>query len=145
MECKACLVVDCYLKRLLHEFLAGLSDALVKSGREHEHLLLVRSHLEDGLYIPAHVKLVQHFVALVEDEVLQLAQVEVVATDQRQKATWSTYEDLRRILLQLLDVLGDGLSTVHDINIYFRQVLSEPVILLLDLESQFSGVTHHKH
>ena len=105
----------------------------------------MRSHLEDGLYIPAHVKLVQHFVTLVEDEMLQLAQVEVVATNQRQKATWSAYEDLRGILLQLLDVLGDGLSTVHDINIYLRQVLSEPVILLLDLKGQFSGMTHHKH
>ena len=38
-----------------HELLANGSDLLAESCREHHHLLVVRSHLEDFLDIPAHI------------------------------------------------------------------------------------------
>jgi hypothetical protein len=49
------LVVYIDLERVLHKLLADNADVLVQGGREHHHLLVLRSSTEDGLDVVAHV------------------------------------------------------------------------------------------
>ena len=63
-------VVDVNLHRVLHELFAHGAHVVGERRREHHHLLLVRRRLEDLLHVAAHVKLLEHLVALVKDEVL---------------------------------------------------------------------------
>merc|ERR1712203_775251 len=79
-----CLVVDVHLHRVLHELLADWSDVLGEGGAEHHHLLLVGSRTENLLHVTPHVQLLEHLVALIQDEVLQVLQWKLLGTDQSQ-------------------------------------------------------------
>ena len=78
---------------VLHELLADWSDVLREGGAEHHHLLLVGSRAENLLHVAPHVcnrarsgmvqdkkvekkltQLLEHLVALIQDEVLQVLQ-----------------------------------------------------------------------
>ena len=65
----------------------------------------MRSHLENRLNIASHIKLFQHFVALVEDEMLHIRSVQVLASYKCQNATRGAYNDCRGRALEFLDVL----------------------------------------
>ena len=52
-------------------------------------------------------ELLEHFVALVEDEVLEVLEVELLAPDQRQDPAGSADDDVRAVGLEHLLVLGD--------------------------------------
>ena len=77
-------VIDVDLHRILHELLADGAHVLAERSREHHHLLLVRRGLEDLLHVLAHVELLEHLVALVQDKVLQVLQGKLLGTDQSQ-------------------------------------------------------------
>lgn len=49
------VLIDVVLGRVLHELSADRLDFLGKGGREHHHLLLLRSSTENILHISAHV------------------------------------------------------------------------------------------
>lgn len=66
----------------MHELSADGTDLFTQGGTEHHDLLLVRGHTKDLLDITPHVKLLQHLVAFVQDEVLDVAQVETLVARQ---------------------------------------------------------------
>ena len=89
--------------------------------------------------------LIEHLVALVEDEDLELIQVERLVLDQGQDSARSAYDDVRRVrAVESFDVVLDGHATEEDIFADFRQVLGESVELLLDLIGQLSRVAQNQ-
>jgi len=154
------LVIDVDLERVLHELLADNAHLLVEGGGEHHHLLVLGCSAEDGLNVVAHVckvlaeagqsrrfvltGLVQHLVALIEDEVLQVGKAEMPIADEGVDTTGSTDDDVRVSVLvaKELDVLLNGSSSVEDTNLDVRQELGEAVVLVADLVGQLASVAH---
>ena len=71
------LVVHVNLHGIVHELLAHGANLLGQGGGEHHHLLVVGGHLEDLLHVRAHVELLEHLIALVEDEMTALLERDV--------------------------------------------------------------------
>merc|ERR1719237_716083 len=139
------LVVHVHLHRILHELLADGADVLAEGGAEHHDLLLVRRRTEDLLHVAPHVELLEHFVALVEDEVLEVLEVELLAPDQRQDPAGSADDDVRAVGLEHLLVLGDRQATEEHSGLDAGHVLGEPLVLFADLEGELPGVAHDEH
>jgi hypothetical protein len=87
----------------------------------------------------------EDFVALVEHEDLQVAEVEVLLLGEGQDPPRGAHDDVRGLhSLEDLDVVGNGETTVEHLSLNLRQVLSKPSELILDLVCKFSGVANNK-
>jgi len=141
------LVVNVDLERVLHELLAGLADLLCQGGGEHHHLLVSGCGAEDGLHIVAHVGLVKHLVALIEDEVLQIGEAEVPVADESVDTAGGTDNNVgvRVLVAKKLDVRLNGCSAVEDTNPDIGQELGETVVLVPDLVGQLTSVAHDQN
>ena len=62
------------------------------------YLLLVGGEAEDILNVASHVQLLQHLVALVQNEMLDVLQVERAVSGQRQNPARSPDDDVRVLL-----------------------------------------------
>ena len=93
------LVVDVHLHRILHELLAHGSDVLGQGGREHHDLLLLWCLDEDLLYVLAHVNLVKALVALIEDKLRQLIELQVLLAQETKNTSWCAYQHMRAAVL----------------------------------------------
>merc|ERR1719180_782490 len=100
---------------------------------------------EDLLDVASHVKLLQHLVTLVQDEMLQVLQRQLLALDQGENSTGSSHNDVGTVVLQNLLILSDGQTAEEDTNLDVGEELAEPLVLLADLEGQLPGVAHHQH
>jgi hypothetical protein len=91
-------------------------------------------------------RLVQHLVALIEDEVLQVGKAKMSITNEGVDTTGSTDNDVGVGLLvaKKLDVLLNGSSSVKDTNLDVRQELSKAVVLVADLVGQLASVAHYQ-
>jgi len=98
----------------LHEFLANLARLFRQGGREHHHLLLVRRLAEDLLDVAAHVKRIEHLVALVKNEMLDMLQVERLGADKAQDAAGGADDNVRAVLLERLLVLVNWHTAEED-------------------------------
>lgn len=89
-----------------------------------------------------HTDLVEHLVALVEDEAVDTAKAKVLVTHESIQTTRGADNDVRVCLLVLenVDVLLDRGATVEDRSLHIGQVLAEARVLILDLERQLAGV-----
>lgn len=98
---------------------------------------------------PSHARqltqLFQHFVALVEDEMLQVLQVELLVADESENAAGCADDDVRDGGLKSLLVLLDRHAAEEDRNLDARHVLAEALVLLADLECEFARVAHDQH
>lgn len=88
--------------------------------------------------------LVEHLVALVENEHADAAEAEVLVADERVKTTGSTDDDVGMSLLVLEDlgILLDRSTTVEDAGLDVGHVLAETVVLVANLESELTSVAH---
>jgi len=147
MQGQSSLVIDCDLKGLLHKLLADRAHLRVQRRREHHHLLLVRRLLEDGLNIGPHVESCQHVVTLIQDKVLEIGRVEVLAADECQNAAGCAHNNRRRVFLESSDVLGDRLATIHNLDRHFLLVVvsRKSIVFFFDLERELAGMTHDQH
>jgi hypothetical protein len=95
---------------------------------------------------PKLTNLVKHLVTLIEDEGLDIAQGELLVTDQGVQTTGGGDNDVGVGLLVLedLNVLLDGGTTEENIGLDVGEVLGETSVLVLDLVGQFAGVAHHE-
>merc|ERR1719431_2492087 len=93
------LVVDVNFHGILHELLADRSDILAECCGEHHDLLLMGSGPEDLLDISPHVKLLQHLVALVKHEMLEVLQGQLLALNQSQDSARSTHNYVGTVVL----------------------------------------------
>ena len=95
MEGKLFLIINKYFERILHEFPTNIFDLWGESGRKHHDLLFMGGCLENWLNISPHIRLLQHFVALVQDKELKLRQIQVLLLYERQNSSWSSNYDMR--------------------------------------------------
>ena len=88
--------------------------------------------------------LVEHLVTLVEDEALDVAEAELLVSDEGVQTTRSCDDDVRVSLLvgEELDVLLHGSTTVEDGGLDIRHVLCESGVFVLDLVGELTGVAH---
>ena len=91
--------------------------------------------------------LVEHLVALVEDEHADAAETEVLVANQGVETTRSTDDDVGVGLLVLKDlgILLDGSTTVEDAGLDVGHVLAETVVLVTNLESKLTSVAHDEN
>ncbi len=141
---------------IIHELLANWADLLGQGGTEHHHLLLMWGGLEYFLHISSHVcksnistivithnscsltKLIQHFITLVQNEVLQVFRIESLVTNQCEYPARSPNNYVRTVVLQGLFVFLDGNPTKEYGNLYVIEVLAKTLVLLVYLKGQFS-------
>ena len=91
--------------------------------------------------------LVQHLVALVEDEALDIAEAELLVSDEGVQTTRSCDDDVRVSLLvgEELDVLLHGSTTVEDGGLDIGHVLCESGVFVLDLVGELTSVAHDQN
>ena len=94
-----------------------------------------------------HTDLVEHLVALVEDELADVAKLEMLVANKRIETTWRGDDDVWMCLLipQNFDVLVDLSASIEDTSLHVWQVLAETLVLGADLVGQFTSVAHDKH
>jgi len=137
------VIVHVHLHRVGHELLAHRSHLFRQSSREHHNLLLVWGGFENVLNIASHVELFQHFVALVQDKVLDVLQVQLSASHQSENSAWSSDDDVWRILSKRLSVVLHWHTAKEDSDLDVVQVLTEPLVLFADLEGELTSVAEN--
>lgn len=90
--------------------------------------------------------LIQHLVALVEDEHLEIIEFQIFSARQSQDSTWGSNHDVRSLLwvFQQLDIVVNWDTTVESGTSDLLQVFCESIEFLLDLVRQLSGVAQDK-
>lgn len=107
---------------------------------------MVRSSPEDILDIPTHVDLLQDFVTLVNDKVLDTRYLQALVTNEGVHTTGGTDKNVRALGLVLEHglVLGDGSTTVDDTGANIGHVFGETGVLVANLVGELSGVAENK-
>lgn len=101
----------------MHELFADWADLFAERGREHHHLFRVRRVAEDFLHVAAHFQLLQHLVALVQNEMFEKFEVELFVADQSEDAPGGADHDLRVVCLQIFLVFLNGKTTEEHSNL----------------------------
>lgn len=84
----------------------------------------------------------EHLVALVENENLEISEIELLLFDQSENSSRGAHNNVRGLnSLKDLNVVINGLSTVHDLSSELRQVLSKSGKFVLDLICKFTNMT----
>jgi hypothetical protein len=87
----------------------------------------------------------KHFVALIEDEDLEVREVKVTLLDEGKDTAWSTNNDVRLFeSLEKSDVLVDGNTTIDHLCSDVWKLGRETSEFLLDLIGEFSVVAEDK-
>ena len=89
-------------------------------------------------------ELLEHLVALVQDEELHLIQLQRSFPYQRQQSPWSADEDVGRGGFEELLMGEDGFAAVDNLGLDVRHVFGEADELLLDLVGQLMSVADHQ-
>jgi len=146
MKSQFSILIDIVLRGVLHELSADRLNLIGESSTEHHDLLLLGSSTEDFLDVAAHVDLVEHLVALVENEDTDAAQTKVLVTNQRIQPAGSTNDNVgvSVLILENLSILGDGSTAVEDPSFDLRHVLAKAGVLVADLKSELTSVAHNK-
>ena len=145
MEGELGLVVDVDLDGVGgREHARNGADLLGDGGGEEHDLLVVGGLLEDLLDGAAHVDLLEERVALVEDNALDVANVEVLLLDQLLDATGGADHDVRHHGLEHVLVLLDGDAAEVDMDFDLGHVLGEAHELTADLIRELARVAHHQ-
>lgn len=93
----------------------------------------------------AHTDLVEHLVALIENKVLDVSELEGLLTDKGKDTAGSTDKDVWAEILVAEDVLISlqRRTTVEDLGANLGEVLAEASELVLDLEGQLASVAEN--
>jgi len=91
--------------------------------------------------------LVQHLVALVQHETLEVAQIQFLLSDKSVQTAGRSDNNIGIVLLiaKELNVLLDRRSSVENGGLHVRQVLAEPSILVFDLVGKLARVAHNQN
>jgi hypothetical protein len=140
------LVVHEDFKGISHELLASPSDLLRQRGTEHHDLLVVRRSPEDFLNVTAHVKLFEHFVALVQYKVLHVFGVQNFISREGVQPTGGGDDDVGAFVLvsQGFRVFGYRGAAIEGADPNIRHVLGETGVLVFDLEGEFTGMAENE-
>lgn len=113
-----------------------MSDILVRSWDRKESARSVRL-----------TNLVEHLVALIEHESLDVAQTELLVANQCVETSWGSDDDVWVGVFagQEFDILLHWGTSVEDCSLDVGHVLAEAGVFVLDLVRQFTGMTHDEH
>lgn len=97
--------------------------------------------------VEALTKLLQHFVALVQNEMLDFLRVEVLVTGQSVESSRSSHDDVRALglVLEDLNILGNWSATKYDGSANVWHVTREACVLVADLVCKLSSVAQNDH
>ena len=102
------------------------------------------------IYIIIHhvylTNLVKHLVAFIENEDLAAVQAKVLVSDKSVQSAWCGDDNVgvRFLILQNLGILLDGSSSIENSSFHIGHVLAETCVLVLDLVSKLTSVTHNQ-
>jgi hypothetical protein len=153
VEVQFSLTFDDEFVRLLHVESANFLGGFRQGGREHHDLQALLGRIlrhEDFLDLLPHGGLIEHLVALVQNEMLQVIQLQNWilwwGAAEGLDSTWSTYYDMRGsfLVFQNLLILLDWYTAEKDLLSNVWEILRESVCLLLDLVGQLSRVTQNE-
>mmetsp|Transcript_39396 Transcript_39396/g.51560 ORF Transcript_39396/g.51560 Transcript_39396/m.51560 type:complete len:390 (+) Transcript_39396:638-1807(+) len=145
MQGQLALFLDEHLGGVAHELAARLLDLVGESRSEHHHLLAMGRSLEDLLDVAAHVDILEHLIALVENEHLQVVQVQGLVLGQVQDTAWGAHDDVGSVgALQQLLLLLKGLATEDAFSLNVWHELGETREFALDLVGKLTGVREDK-
>lgn len=87
----------------------------------------------------------EHLVALIEDEDLEIAEIEVTLLDESEDTPWGANNDMRLLnSLEESDVLANGDTAIYYLGAQLGKLLLESVELLLNLISKLSIVAENE-
>lgn len=91
--------------------------------------------------------LVEHLVALIENEYLDAPQAQVLVPNQGVETARSGNDDVGMLVLVLqnLNVLLHGGAAVKDGRLDIGHVFAEPCVFILNLICELTRVTHHEN
>ena len=91
--------------------------------------------------------LIQHLVTLIENESFDVAEAQILVSNEGVQTTGCSDNDVRMCLfiLEYLDILLNGSSTVEDCGLDVGHVLAESKVFVLNLVRQFAGVAHNEY
>lgn len=96
---------------------------------------------ENLLNLGAHVRLIKHLIALIENEGLKVVKHQILLLDESQHATGSTDHDVRRFeALENFFILADRNSAKDGLATNIGKILGEAVELVLDLDSELACI-----
>lgn len=90
-------------------------------------------------------QLLQHLIAFIEHKVLDVLHAEGLVTNEGQRTSGCSYDDVRAVLFQDFLILLDSQATKEHRHLDSGHVLGEALVLFADLEGQLSCVAHHKN
>mmetsp|Transcript_24460 Transcript_24460/g.43850 ORF Transcript_24460/g.43850 Transcript_24460/m.43850 type:complete len:202 (-) Transcript_24460:944-1549(-) len=102
-------------------------------------------HAENFLDITTHIKRLQDSITLIQNKVLNMIQLECLLPRQSQNTSRGAHHNVRTIILNHIPVGLDGNPTIEYRSLHFRQILGEPLVLVRNLEGQFTSVTENQH
>ncbi len=98
-----------------------------------------------NFFEPILTDFIQHFVAFVENEDLQVWQVEVTLLDKLEDSSWCTDNDVRLLeTLEESDVITDGDTSIDNLSSDVWHLRLQSHKLLFDLICQLSVMAEHK-
>lgn len=88
--------------------------------------------------------MVEHLVALVENELADVSKLEMLVAHKRIETAWRRNNDVWVSLLvsQNFDILIDLSSAIEDTGLDIGQILAKSLVLSTNLIGQFAGVAH---
>jgi hypothetical protein len=91
--------------------------------------------------------LIKHLIALIKDELADVAKLELLLADESVQTTWGADNDMGMGLIagEQLNVLLDGHAAVEDTGLDVWHVLSETLVLSANLVGQLAGVAHNQN
>ena len=92
-----------------------------------------------------HTCFLKHLIALVKNQNLEVSEIKFLLFDQSKDSTWSSYNNVRGLnSFKNLDVITNGLSTVHDLSSELRQVFGKSSKFVLDLIGKLTNMAENK-
>lgn len=94
-----------------------------------------------------HTDLIEHLVALIQNESLNTAESELLLPDEGIETSGCRNDDVRMrlLVLQNLLVLLDVGTAVEHGRLHLRHVLAETLIFVTNLEGKLTSVAHNQH
>lgn len=132
---------------MFHVESAYLLGLIIHGGRVHHDLFVgVGTTHEDLLYLGSHITFAEHLIALVQDEMLKVVEVEVFLLNELHDSPWSSNNDMWWLWsLQDLHMLTFWDSSVEALSNEAGNILGESSEFLLDLIRKLSDIAQDQN